>query len=101
MVNRYQESYLFALSSISSIRSFTWTREDRDTRELTAQVSSYISTLVRGLMQICMDSVFLTAKMIEMIVTGRGDATLHSNSTSSSGTTVNHFLVMSDCLMTQ
>lgn len=50
MVNRYQESYLFALSSISSMRSFTWTREDRDTRELTAQVSSYISTPVRGLM---------------------------------------------------
>lgn len=50
MVNRYQESYLFALSSISSVRSFTWTGEDRDTRELTAQVSSYISTLVTGLM---------------------------------------------------
>lgn len=50
MVNRYQESYLFALSSISSVRSFTWTREDGDTREPTAHLSSYISTLVTGLM---------------------------------------------------
>ncbi len=33
MVNRYQEPYLFALSAISSMRSFTWTLEDKGTQE--------------------------------------------------------------------
>lgn len=30
---RYQEPYLFALSSISSTRSFTWTLEDKGAQE--------------------------------------------------------------------
>lgn len=33
MVNRYQEPYLFALSPISSMRSFAWTLEDKGTQE--------------------------------------------------------------------
>lgn len=33
MVNRYQEPYLFALSPISSIRSFAWALEEKGTQE--------------------------------------------------------------------
>lgn len=33
MANRYQEPYLFALSAISSMRSFTCTLEDKRTQE--------------------------------------------------------------------
>lgn len=50
MVNRYQELYLFALSPISSMRSFTWTLEDKGTQEGRQLKCHHTSPHVMGVM---------------------------------------------------
>lgn len=50
MVNRYQEPYLFALSPISCMRSFTWTLEDKGTQESRQLKCHHTSPHVKGVM---------------------------------------------------
>lgn len=50
MVNRYQEPYLFALSPISSMRSFTCTLEDKRTQESRQLKCHHTSPHVMGVM---------------------------------------------------
>lgn len=50
MVSRYRELYLFALSPISSMRSFTWTPEDKGTQEGRQLKCHHTSPEVTGVM---------------------------------------------------
>lgn len=53
MVNRYQEPYLFALSPISSIRSFAWALEEKGTQEGRQLEGHHTSTHILGV-DVCM-----------------------------------------------
>lgn len=65
MVNRYQEPYLFELSPISSMRSFTWTLEDKGTQEGRQLNCHHTSPRVMGVMgyRIYRDFAVHTAKV--------------------------------------
>lgn len=60
MVSRYQKLYLFALSPISSMRSFTWTPEDKGTQAGRQLKCHHTSPEVTGVM---MFGAVLTAKI--------------------------------------